>query len=392
MMTSQLREMPVLVYISPTITEEEVVAVLPNAQIRPPIRRGDLYRDCTLGYSAFVVIDGVFHQNRAISVREIVDVLRDGAWVVGASSMGALRAADCWPVGMQGIGTIYRLFRRGLLGSDDEVAVAFVPDDPQRSSVPLINVRHAVSRAIRSGQIDALLGKRLVAVAIDTYYADRHWRHLLRRAGVEDADHRLEGLLGGYDLKREDALTALRHVADRLSEMPGLTSRARQGARPLMPSKDCRERAHSALDGLSVDMVRPALTEFVLASGGYHQICVEWVSNDCIAPPPDLAERIWDELTRSGDLDAEIFRWRAVHAARKEAQQTGLSPQPVHREIAALEIARVHGFDSWSVLEKELAMTPVLWTWVTRHREDLAWAKCLRGALFGHGWSSAAQS
>jgi hypothetical protein len=389
---NQLRGIPLLVYVGPTITARQVVAILPSAQIRPPISRGDLYRDRALGYSAFVVIDGLFHQHEAIALREIVDVLRDGAWVVGASSMGALRAAECWPAGMQGIGSIYRLFRRGSLGSDDEVAVSFNPDDPQQSSVALINVRHAVSRATRSGRIDALIGKRLVAAAVDTYYPDRYWGDLLHRAGVDDADRRLEGVLGGYDLKRDDALTAFRRVAGRLAETPALAYQARRSAEPLVPTKTYRERAHSALDGLSADMVRPALAKFVLAAGRHHQIGVECVGQEFIDPPSDIAERIWSALARSGDLDAEIYRLRAVQGAPEEAQKAGLSPQPVHREMAALEIARGHGCDSWSKLEKKFARTPILWSWVIGHREDLAWANCLRAALFARGAASSSSS
>src|SRR5690242_15969608 len=85
---------PPVVYVGPTLAEQEVSEALPGAEIRPPVRRGDLYRDRMLRYSVFVVIDGVFNQQEALPLREIIDVLGDGAWVVGASSMGALRAAE----------------------------------------------------------------------------------------------------------------------------------------------------------------------------------------------------------------------------------------------------------------------------------------------------------
>jgi hypothetical protein len=108
------------------------------------------------GGSVFVIIDGVFHQEPAVPPREILDVLEDGALIVGASSMGALRAAECWPAGMRGVGTIYRLYRRGALGSDDEVILIYSSDGSgyQSRSVPLINVRYALSRAFRKGRID----------------------------------------------------------------------------------------------------------------------------------------------------------------------------------------------------------------------------------------------
>jgi hypothetical protein len=361
------------------------LTILPNADVRPPVRRGDLYRDRTLRYSAFVVLDGVFHQHEALSVREIVDVLRDGAWIVGASSMGALRAAECWPAGMQGVGCVYWLFRRGRLGSDDEVAVSFDPDQPHQSSVPLINIRYAVSRAIRRGQIDSTLGERLVAVAVDSYYTDRRWGHLLRSAGVNDKDHRLEALLGAYDLKRKDAVAALRRVARRLSASPALAYEPRRGTTPFRPTEAYRERIHSAVGGESPETVKPALARFVVGSGRHHDLGISWPGDDCIIAPSELSDRIWDELSRLGDLDAEIFRWRAVHGAHDQARRVGVSPRPVHDQMADLEVARGHGCDSWPQLEAQLGRTSELWTWVTMYRDELAWAKCLRERLLRPG-------
>ena len=110
-----------VVYTGITLTAEDVHKVIPNARVRPPISRSDLYTDRIIGNSLFVIIDGVFQQREAISPREVIDVAMSGAIVVGASSMGALRAAECWPAGVRGVGSIYRLFRRGILDSDDEV-------------------------------------------------------------------------------------------------------------------------------------------------------------------------------------------------------------------------------------------------------------------------------
>jgi hypothetical protein len=113
------------VYVGPTLDPAAARTILPDAQLMPPIGRGELYRDRLLGFSVFLILDGVFLERLAVSPREIVDVLQDGATVVGASSMGAIRAAECRPAGMHGVGTIYHLYRRGHLTTEDDVAVAF---------------------------------------------------------------------------------------------------------------------------------------------------------------------------------------------------------------------------------------------------------------------------
>ncbi|MEM9778753.1 MAG: hypothetical protein AAF813_02465, partial [Pseudomonadota bacterium] len=67
-----------VVYLGPSARPEAVLRHLPDAVLRPPIKRGDLHRDRLLRFSVFVVIDGVFAQEEALSPREVVDVIADG--------------------------------------------------------------------------------------------------------------------------------------------------------------------------------------------------------------------------------------------------------------------------------------------------------------------------
>jgi hypothetical protein len=46
--------------------------------------------------------------------------------IVGASSMGALRAAELDSMGMVGIGTVYQYYRDGIIESDDDVAIVLI--------------------------------------------------------------------------------------------------------------------------------------------------------------------------------------------------------------------------------------------------------------------------
>jgi hypothetical protein len=162
-----------VVYAGPSINRAEVQQLLPGCTQLGPIRRGELYRDRMLGYSAFVIIDGVFFQDRAVSPRELLDVLQDGAWIAGAASMGALRAAECWPAGMVGVGAIFRLFRRGSLKSDDEVAVAFDPGGAEgATTVALVNVRYALRRALHARRLASDDARRILDAARATRYSD----------------------------------------------------------------------------------------------------------------------------------------------------------------------------------------------------------------------------
>ena len=173
-----------IAFVGPSIARPEAERLCPGLDLRPPIRRGDLYRAREEGAWGFLIIDGVFMREDAVSPREVVDVLEDGALVVGAASMGALRAADCWPAGARGIGLIYRLYRVGVLASDEDVAVAIRPDGSDAAvSLPLVNVRYAVSRAVRRSLLDRATARLIVSAAAAISYPERTWPKVWRSVG-----------------------------------------------------------------------------------------------------------------------------------------------------------------------------------------------------------------
>lgn len=59
-----------------------------------PIQRGDLNLALKEHPDIIGIIDGVFHQSSAVGHKEILNVMKNGIEVYGASSMGALRASN----------------------------------------------------------------------------------------------------------------------------------------------------------------------------------------------------------------------------------------------------------------------------------------------------------
>ena len=80
---------------------------------------------CDLGRSR--IVDGYFDTVPSVWHKEILVAMQRGVHVFGASSMGALRAAELHPFGMVGIGQVYEWYRDGTIDADDEVAVAHGP-------------------------------------------------------------------------------------------------------------------------------------------------------------------------------------------------------------------------------------------------------------------------
>src|SRR4051794_11249106 len=111
-----------VVFLGPSLPREDAERLL-DGEYRRPIRRGDL-ADVPAG-SPVLIIDGEFDQSFSVSPREILAQLDRGTAVFGASSMGALRAAELAPCGMQGIGWVFESYRSGRIAGDDEVALTF---------------------------------------------------------------------------------------------------------------------------------------------------------------------------------------------------------------------------------------------------------------------------
>ncbi len=116
----------IIVFLGPSLDQAAAERIL-SAHYLPPARRGDLLAAAEKGATIIGLIDGVFHQESAVAHREILAAIKKGVRVVGASSMGALRAAEMDTLGMVGIGEIYRMYKSGELESDDEVALVFDP-------------------------------------------------------------------------------------------------------------------------------------------------------------------------------------------------------------------------------------------------------------------------
>ncbi len=171
------------------------------------------------GATIIGLIDGVFHQESAVAHREILAAIKHGVTVIGASSMGALRAAEMDTLGMVGIGEIYRMYKSGELESDDEVALVFDPESGLALSEPLINIRFTLKRAKSKGIIDATVHDALLASARSLFYPKRTYGAIVSAAGdVLDEEVRKSFLdwviTGACDQKREDAVAALRYIRD----------------------------------------------------------------------------------------------------------------------------------------------------------------------------------
>lgn len=202
----------IAVFAGPSLRPSERI-VHPALTYVNPAARGDVERAAG-DFDALLLIDGVFHHDLALSPKEVFAATRRVA-MFGAASMGALRAAECFPYGMVPLGIIARWYRCGVVDGDDEVAVLVDPRTQTALTVPMVNVRYALLLARRRGLLTAQECDAVYAGARAIFYMERSWddvfAHVPERA--RSAFRTIAEREG--NLKRHDALFAIRSVLRR---------------------------------------------------------------------------------------------------------------------------------------------------------------------------------
>ncbi|RJF90183.1 hypothetical protein D3876_07800 [Sphingomonas cavernae] len=176
--------MRIIAFAGPSLNAAER-ARLPHVEWRPPAEAGDLLRLATAPPGAICLIDGYFDQRPAVRHKEILLLLSLGVRIYGASSIGALRAAEMDRHGMIGVGAIYAAYRDGTIDGDDEVALLHAPAefDWKPLSLPLVDVRATLEAARRAEIVTEEQQIRLAGAAATIFYQDRDWAGILAAAG-----------------------------------------------------------------------------------------------------------------------------------------------------------------------------------------------------------------
>ena len=181
-----------------------------------PIKRGDLGHDMKENPDIIGIIDGVFHQNSSVGHKEILNVINSGVTVVGASSMGALRASELDSLGMTGIGYVYEQYATGKVASDDDVAVMLDSETLEALSEPLINMNYVFTNAVSENIITQEQKDELIKIAKSTFYPKRNYSQTLNNSSLDDEtkSNLINFIRVSVDIKKEDAKELIRYIAD----------------------------------------------------------------------------------------------------------------------------------------------------------------------------------
>jgi hypothetical protein len=214
----------VVVFLGPSLPIGEARRCL-KARYLPPARQGDVFRVLPSRPSVIVLIDGVFELQPSVWHHELRAALASGVAVIGAASMGALRAAELQAEGMRPIGRIAQEYLRGARTDDGDVALLHgdATAGYRALTVPLVNVEATVREARRRRLLSPAAARAVVALARSRPFKDRRWPAVvpgdwplaLRRGFLEWVK------IGAVDQKAHDARAALKVAGTLRRRGPG---------------------------------------------------------------------------------------------------------------------------------------------------------------------------
>ena len=112
-----------LIFVGPSINSEyrESLNKKEEFLIRPPIQAGDIWKILSeeKDISHILIIDGYFYTKLSVLHKEILSAINQNKNVIGAASMGALRAKELNSYGMIGFGEVYDFYNQFPHTGDD---------------------------------------------------------------------------------------------------------------------------------------------------------------------------------------------------------------------------------------------------------------------------------
>lgn len=208
--------MKITVFVGPSLPLQQRVR-LPQERfdLRPPAARGELaaLNETKLpGTSIVALIDGLMVGAYGPSIDETRILVESGHIVFGASSLGALRAAELCSHGMLGVGWVYKQFVSGALHCDSDLLAALYGDRSGNPlTVPQVNIIYGLRELVRGGELSLRHAELLEGKLRRLTYQERTSnaiRDIVASCGLSDQIHSYL-LSDQANVKMKDALQCL---------------------------------------------------------------------------------------------------------------------------------------------------------------------------------------
>jgi hypothetical protein len=189
---------------------------------RGPARCGDITRAVEQGFRRIGLVDGRFEDVAAVWHKEILYALSRGVVVYGAASMGALRAAECHPFGMIGLGQVFERYAFGGLEDDAAVAQIHAPAEfgYVAFSEAMVTVDATLERAMEAGSITLDEAGAIRDACNAVFFKDRTRKRIFACADAVVPGSAARLAAAWRHIKREDAEILLQILLGRELKAP----------------------------------------------------------------------------------------------------------------------------------------------------------------------------
>lgn len=330
-----------IVYVGPTLSTQTITENFHNVVVNPPLQRDQLktqYLNSQIQTNdSVLVIDGQFSGIESPPVSDFRWLATKGVNLIGASSLGAVRAMECSPIGMKGIGWVYRQFREGRFTSDADVAVRMDPETAYKQlTVPICDIVYYCDSLYEKGILSDASRRDIISSARNIYYLDRTqetFNQLLRTAGINTRTK--PDKYPFLSVKKLDALDALTYCTSMLDRKKPLTAPAEIAI--------AKQTVRLSRSGLASELKFHEIKHFIeweLATGRYARSVrtQSFLTSDSLecsvaqiaqvygalltateeinSLPQHSLQNILHDLSQRGVLEAEIIAWRAFLSLR----------------------------------------------------------------------------
>ncbi|MES0100660.1 TfuA-like protein [Mesorhizobium sp. M0019] len=160
-------------------------SLLAGCVVLPPAGRGDVLRAVWQGAEAIGLVDGIFESAPSVWHKEILFALASGVRVLGAASIGALRAAECHVFGMEGTGAIFEQYRSGERVCDADVALVHAPAELGYAPLTeaLADIEPAIAEFAAKQWLSVDDANALLSAARRLHFKQRTWNAVVEMAG-----------------------------------------------------------------------------------------------------------------------------------------------------------------------------------------------------------------
>jgi len=209
--------MKIKIYSGLSVSKEQVHAILPEAEFSGPVQRHDLKKDIESGVHVIGLIDGVFYRHLAVSPNEILDALRVGIRIFGSSSMGALRAVELSPYGMQGVGKVYEHILKTPYFADEKLGQIFYEGEDFKKNRAAIEIEIGLERAVTMKQLSKAEAKKILELYLQPHFTERSFENLIRSINASHLSQTQKNkycrvLAGLKNIKHLDGIELLKKI------------------------------------------------------------------------------------------------------------------------------------------------------------------------------------